>query len=40
MHKKTVLAVAFVAMAASAANAQQMVFSSWGGTTQDAQTEF
>ena len=40
MHKKTVLAVAFVAMAASATNAQQMVFSSWGGTTQDAQTEF
>ncbi len=40
MHKKTVLAVAFVAMAASATNAQQMVFSSWGGTTQDAQAEF
>ena len=40
MQMKSLLAVAFVAIAASAANAQQMVFTSWGGTTQDAQTEF
>ena len=29
-----------LALSSGAAQAQQMVFTSWGGTTQDAQTEF
>lgn len=35
---KTILAAA-LALAATGAGAQQMVFTSWGGTTQDAQAE-
>lgn len=36
--KKTLIALAFASALTSAAQAQEMVFTSWGGTTQDAQT--
>ena len=39
MKKRLILAAA-LALTAGAASAQQMVFTSWGGTTQDAQTEY
>ncbi|GGO32944.1 ABC transporter substrate-binding protein [Gemmobacter aquaticus] len=35
--KKTLIALAFASALTSAAQAQDMVFTSWGGTTQDAQ---
>ena len=35
--KKTMIALAFASALTSAAHAQDMVFTSWGGTTQDAQ---
>ena len=35
--KKTMIALALASALTSAAHAQDMVFTSWGGTTQDAQ---
>ena len=35
--KTTLIALAFASALTSAAQAQDMVFTSWGGTTQDAQ---
>ncbi|SNR62461.1 ABC transporter substrate-binding protein [Paracoccus sediminis] len=40
MNRKVLAAAAMLTVAGGAAQAQQMVFTSWGGTTQDAQTEF
>ncbi|SMO89385.1 ABC transporter substrate-binding protein [Paracoccus laeviglucosivorans] len=40
MHKKALALAAALTLAGGVAQAQQMVFTSWGGTTQDAQTEF
>lgn len=40
MQKKSLALAAAMVIAAGTANAQQMVFTSWGGTTQDAQTQF
>lgn len=39
MQKKVLALAAALGLAAGAAQADQMVFTSWGGTTQDAQTE-
>ena len=39
MIKKFIIAAAFTMATAFAANAEDMVFTSWGGTTQDAQKE-
>ena len=40
MNKNVLAIAAALTLAGGAAQAQQMVFTSWGGTTQDAQTEF